>query len=125
MLACLVLVLTQSPVESTFAYAAPVEAGLLCSQAGTSAGRATTCSCALQVLAFPVTLLISFWQNHHLLDVVQRPVWRVVSGRSREYAKRILAGAKLACSTRHICTLLCSPLSGSLAGAGSSSLTSL
>ena len=72
----------------------------------------------LQVLAFPVTLLIRFWQNHHLLDVMQRPVWRVVSGRSREYVKRILAGAELAYSTRHLCILLYSLLSGNLAGAG-------
>ncbi len=33
---------------------------------------------SLQVLAFPVTMLVRFWANHHLLDLTQRPVWRVV-----------------------------------------------
>lgn len=47
---------------------------------------------AVQVLAFPVAMLVRFWQNHHLLDVLQRPVWRVVKGRSRMYVERILSG---------------------------------
>lgn len=79
----------------------------------------------LQVLAFPVTLLIRFWQNHHLLDVMQRPVWRVVSGRSREYVKRILAGAKLTDSTEPLCIRMWSTLSGNLAGVGTRLLRSL
>lgn len=48
---------------------------------------------ATQVLAFPVAMLVRFWVNHHLLDVLQRPVWRVVKGRSRTYVERILSGA--------------------------------
>jgi len=46
---------------------------------------------AAQVLSFPVTMLVRFWVNHHLLDITQRPYWRVVKGRSREYVKRVVA----------------------------------
>ncbi|KAK9804082.1 hypothetical protein WJX73_004574 [Symbiochloris irregularis] len=44
-----------------------------------------------QVMGFPVEMLVRFWVNHHLLDLVQRPVWRVVAGRSRSYVDAILA----------------------------------
>ena len=43
-----------------------------------------------QVLAFPVQMLIRFWVNHHLLDVMGRPCWRVVKGRSKSYVDEIL-----------------------------------
>jgi predicted NAD/FAD-binding protein len=46
----------------------------------------------MQVLAFPVTMLVRFWKNHHLLDITQRPRWRVVAGRSRQYVKRVCQG---------------------------------
>jgi predicted NAD/FAD-binding protein len=46
----------------------------------------------LQVLAFPVQMLVRFWVNHHLLDLVQRPCWRVVKGRSKTYVDKVLAG---------------------------------
>ncbi len=46
----------------------------------------------MQVLEFPVAMLVRFWANHHLLDVLQRPIWRVVTGRSRAYVDAILAG---------------------------------
>ncbi|KAG1678525.1 hypothetical protein FOA52_014559 [Chlamydomonas sp. UWO 241] len=42
------------------------------------------------VLTFPVTMLVRFWANHHLLDVFQRPLWRVVKGRSRTYVKKVV-----------------------------------
>ena len=29
--------------------------------------------------------MIRFWVNHHLLDLVERPVWRVLKGRSQAY----------------------------------------
>lgn len=45
-----------------------------------------------QVLAFPVQMLVRFWVNHHLLDLVQRPCWRVVKGRSKSYVDKVLAG---------------------------------
>jgi hypothetical protein len=46
-----------------------------------------------QVLDFPVQMLVQFWVNHHLLNVLERPVWRVVKGRSRSYVERVLQGA--------------------------------
>ncbi len=45
-----------------------------------------------QVLAFPVGMLIRFWVNHHLLDLFQRPCWRVVRGRSKKYVDKVLQG---------------------------------
>ncbi len=39
-------------------------------------------------------MLVRFWVNHHLLDIFQRPLWRVVKGRSREYVKRVCSGAR-------------------------------
>ena len=52
--------------------------------------------CSLQVFAFPVVMLVRFWQNHHLLDLIQRPVWRVVKDRSRSYVNAVLAGESAA-----------------------------
>lgn len=64
-----------------------------------------------QVLDFPVRTLIAFWVNHHLLDLTQRPCWRVVSGRSKTYVDRITSGEALArCSLRPggwLCCLGC------------------
>lgn len=37
-------------------------------------------------------MLVRFWVNHHLLDLTQRPVWRVVKDRSRSYVRKILEG---------------------------------
>ncbi len=45
-----------------------------------------------QVMEFPVVMLVRFWANHHLLDLLQRPLWRVVKDRSRSYVNKILAG---------------------------------
>ena len=42
-------------------------------------------------LAFPVTTLIRFWVNHHLLNVIERPLWRVVKGRSKAYVDAVCA----------------------------------
>jgi predicted NAD/FAD-binding protein len=54
----------------------------------------TLCTlCVFQVLEFPVQMLVRFWVNHHLLDLTQRPKWRVVKGRSQAYVKAVLAGA--------------------------------
>ncbi|BDA46075.1 probable cyclopropane-fatty-acyl-phospholipid synthase at C-terminar half [Coccomyxa sp. Obi] len=44
-----------------------------------------------QVMEFPVVMLVRFWANHHLLDLFQRPLWRVVKGRSRSYVNKIVA----------------------------------
>jgi hypothetical protein len=49
--------------------------------------------CPAQVLEFPVHMLVRFWANHHLLDLTQRPKWRVVKDRSLNYVRAVLAGA--------------------------------
>ena len=55
-------------------------------------------------MAFPVQMLVRFWMNHHLLDLTQRPVWRVVKGRSQTYVKAVLSGAAPpACLCRGAC----------------------
>lgn len=43
-----------------------------------------------QAEQFPVQMLVRFWVNHHLLDVLQRPLWRVVKGRSESYVNAVL-----------------------------------
>jgi cyclopropane-fatty-acyl-phospholipid synthase len=40
-------------------------------------------------MAFPVKQLIQFWANHHLLEIFERPVWRVVKGRSKAYVEAL------------------------------------
>ena len=35
--------------------------------------------------------VIRFWVNHHLLNVVERPLWRVVKGRSKAYVDAVVA----------------------------------
>lgn len=37
-------------------------------------------------------MLVRFWINHHLLDLFQRPLWRVVRGRSETYVKHVCRG---------------------------------
>jgi predicted NAD/FAD-binding protein len=43
-----------------------------------------------QALEFPVQMLIRFWVNHHLLDIFQRPLWRVLCDRGEAYVKEVL-----------------------------------
>jgi predicted NAD/FAD-binding protein len=43
-------------------------------------------------MAFPIITLIRFWVNHHLLDIIERPLWRVVKGRSKAYVVRGIFG---------------------------------
>ena len=47
-------------------------------------------------LAWPVISLVRFWKNHHLLDLLERPVWRVLKGRSRAYVDAVVAALKAA-----------------------------
>ena len=63
----------------------------------------------MQVFAFPVVMLVRFWQNHHLLDLIQRPVWRVVKNRSRSYVDAILAGESHAQRDRLLSLVLSCP----------------
>ena len=59
-----------------------------------------SCSDA-DALAFPVVSMIRFWANHHLLDVVQRPVWRVLKGRSQTYVDACVAALRAMGSEVH------------------------
>merc|ERR1719162_2224918 len=45
--------------------------------------------------------MIRFWANHHLLDVVQRPVWRVLKGRSQAYVDACVAALRAMGSEVH------------------------
>jgi len=49
-----------------------------------------SCSDA-DALGFPVVTLVRFWVNHCFFDIVHRPTWRVVAGRSRAYVAAVLA----------------------------------
>ena len=42
------------------------------------------------VLAFPARSFIQFMQNHKLMNYIDRPTWRTVSGGSREYVRRLV-----------------------------------
>ena len=44
-----------------------------------------------QMRDMPLTTFIRFCQNHGLLQIVDRPVWRTVQGGGREYVRRIAA----------------------------------
>lgn len=43
-----------------------------------------------QVMEFPVASFFSFFANHQLLQLVNRPYWRTVKGGSRAYVSRVL-----------------------------------
>jgi len=43
------------------------------------------------MMDFPVRAFMRFMENHKLLNFIDRPQWRTVSGGSREYVKRIAA----------------------------------
>jgi predicted NAD/FAD-binding protein len=45
-----------------------------------------------QMLAFPVATMIRFCHNHGLIQIANRPQWRTVSGGSRNYVEKIVAG---------------------------------
>ena len=45
-----------------------------------------------QVALYPARAFVAFCQNHGLLRVTGRPVWRTVTGGSREYVSRMVAG---------------------------------
>jgi len=44
------------------------------------------------MLQFPAASFLQFFQNHGLLDLMDRPRWRTVTGGSREYVRRLMAG---------------------------------
>lgn len=43
-----------------------------------------------QILTFPAESFFSFWRNHRLLSISQRPTWQTVSGGSRRYIDAFL-----------------------------------
>lgn len=44
------------------------------------------------VLKMPVNFLVRFFANHGLLQLRDRPRWRVIKGGSREYVRKLVAG---------------------------------
>ena len=44
------------------------------------------------MMAFPLHFFVRFFRNHGLLNIVDRPQWRVIEGGSREYLKPLCAG---------------------------------
>jgi predicted NAD/FAD-binding protein len=44
------------------------------------------------VLEMPALFLVRFFKNHGLLQLQDRPQWRVIDGGSREYVRRLVAG---------------------------------
>ena len=47
-----------------------------------------------QMLAFPASYFVRFFANHGLLNIKDRPQWRVIKGGSREYVKKLTAPFK-------------------------------
>ncbi|MDA0282463.1 MAG: FAD-dependent oxidoreductase [Planctomycetota bacterium] len=46
----------------------------------------------VSVLDMPVKFLVQFFANHGLLQISDRPIWRVVKGGSRQYVTKLVAG---------------------------------
>lgn len=44
------------------------------------------------IMDMPVSFLVRFFKNHGLLQLNDRPVWRVIRGGSREYVQKLVAG---------------------------------
>ena len=45
-----------------------------------------------RVADMPVKFLVRFFRNHGLLQLKDRPIWRVIQGGSREYVEKLVAG---------------------------------
>ena len=46
----------------------------------------------ISILEMPIDFLTRFFKNHGLLQLRDRPQWRVIKGGSREYVKKLVAG---------------------------------
>lgn len=46
----------------------------------------------ISVLDMPVKFLVRFFANHGLLQISDRPTWRVIKGGSRQYVDKLVAG---------------------------------
>jgi predicted NAD/FAD-binding protein len=55
-------------------------------------GAAIWSTTAKQMREYPLVAFVRFFIHHGLLDLVNRPKWRTVSGGSTEYVKRMSAG---------------------------------
>ena len=58
-----------------------------------------------QMLDMPLVTFVRFCQNHGLLQIFDRPLWRTVKGGSREYVNKIAAqlhDVRLACPVRAV-----------------------
>ena len=47
-----------------------------------------------RMLGFPLKFFVTFFKNHGLLNVKNRPTWRVIQGGSKEYIRPLVAGFK-------------------------------
>lgn len=54
-------------------------------------GRAIWSATASALLDFPAHFFIDFFARHGFLNVSNRPVWRIIKGGSREYARKLVA----------------------------------
>ncbi len=59
-----------------------------------------------QMLHYPARAFLRFFENHGLLNFLERPQWRTVAGGSREYVKRLVDDSSMTvateCAVRHI-----------------------
>ena len=46
----------------------------------------------VRVADMPLSFVLRFFQNHGLLQLKDRPIWRVIEGGSREYVAKLVAG---------------------------------
>jgi predicted NAD/FAD-binding protein len=60
----------------------------------TPMGAAIWSSTLERMGAFPAVFFIRFFQNHGLLSVFNRPIWRVISGGSARYVERLTASIR-------------------------------
>jgi predicted NAD/FAD-binding protein len=55
-------------------------------------GSAIWSATADRMRAVPMTFFVRFFENHGLLNIKDRPQWRVIKGGSRNYVKQLVAG---------------------------------
>ena len=48
-----------------------------------------------EILKFPVKSLFDFYNNHQLLNFVERPQWRTIKGGSRNYVDSLISYLKV------------------------------
>ncbi len=63
-------------------------------------GAAIWSTTAKQMRDYPLIAFVRFFIHHGLLDLVDRPKWRTVTGGSIEYVKRMSASASRCAARR-------------------------